>query len=72
MKNTLFMLAAVVFAASTIGCSDPCGELKDKCGECDNAAACELGADLLDSLGGDDACQEALDGGNVCGDEMTE
>ncbi len=71
MKMALRILALSAVVALGVGCADPCGELKDECANCKEPSNCEAAAELLDLFGGGDACQEALDKDDVCGEAMT-
>ena len=65
------LLGFAALALGGLGCSDPCGDLKSECADCSEGSQeiCEVSVDLLSELGGDDACQEALDqGGVACGE----
>ncbi len=48
-----------------------CASLKSECTECgESQALCEASVDLLEEIGGEDACQEALDAGGInCTDD---
>ncbi len=72
MKKALLSLAGLVFVLGTVGCSDPCGELKDKCADCSDQSNCEAGVELVETLLGDDGCEAALDEDDVCGEEAME
>ncbi len=63
------LLGFAALAMGGLGCSDPCGDLKSECADCGEAQSlCEASVDLLSEIGGDDACQEALDAGGItCG-----
>ncbi len=51
------------------GILSPCGVLKEQCGACGEATElCEATVDLVEEVGGNDACQDLLNQGGVnCG-----
>lgn len=53
------VLATLTISAFAVGCSDPCGDLEDKCSACKDATAkslCLATVEVDDS----DACDKAL------------
>jgi hypothetical protein len=67
--SSLLTGAFAVVSLFAVGCGDPCGDLVAACEECTDEVErsnCILGAELADALGADDACQDALDQGDVC------
>lgn len=67
----LAMRSLLILVLLCGGCADPCDELRAECSECEGRteALCEASVSSLSLVGGDDACQEALDsGGPRCAD----